>query len=97
MLNYTVVRSNILQINFNKTSVFRGMLGGALFGAIFIGGLIMLIPHDSRLIYFWSASMVAVFILMLSISINKQSSKNIEDILERVKRIEERLDGLHKK
>jgi hypothetical protein len=41
--------------------------------------------------------MVGVFILMISISISKQSDKKIEEILDRVKRIEERLDGLHKK
>lgn len=71
---------------------------GISFGILIIVVMIYILSiNEPPLLYFWASAVVSIWILFVTQSINKKTSENIKDTLERVKRIEERLDGLHKK
>ena len=84
--------------NYNIKKLMHSLLFGVAFGIVIIVVLIYAaIINDIQLMYFWAAAVVSIWILFATQSINKRTNDNIVEILERVKRIEERLDGLHKK
>jgi len=53
--------------------------------------------NQQPLMYFFAGGVVSVWIFYVNQIMNKKSREKMDDILNRVKRIEERIDGLYKK
>jgi formate-dependent nitrite reductase membrane component NrfD len=68
---------------------------------LYIWGATVILKNDPQLMFFWITALFTVGILIIStyvsVILNKKSNDKLGEILDRIKRIEERLDGLHKK
>ena len=74
---------------------YCGLLG------IMIVGTIVVYRYDTNQMFFWLAILYATGVLIattyVSRKLSERTDRKIDDVLERVKQIQERLEGLHKK
>ena len=78
--------------NWDVRRILLGIFGGVLFGIFIIIMMILLIPLEPQLMYFFAGSIVSIWIWFAGTSINKKSEKNIEKILKKVEEIERKLE-----
>lgn len=83
-----VIISNHLKQNVMKSIL--NLLSGLVLGIVIVIG-VLIFQGDVK--FFWASVMIAVLIWMASLYVNKRSDDKIDQILQKINRIEERLDN----